>query len=78
MADSHFSVVSGKLLPIWQDAIDQLETDKENKELLAVSQRLGDIVERLQECRGIVVDLTLLSRPEINSVFLKRLERTKQ
>ncbi len=78
MTDSHLSVLSDKLFPIWLKAVDQLETNKEDKELLAISKRLGDIVERVQESRCIVEELCLLGRPEINSVLLESLKKIRQ
>ena len=76
--DQHLARAFSTLFPSWEKAVAGLQHDKGNLELLAVSKRLGDICERVQECRGIVVDLTLLSRPEMNSVLLEKLKKIRQ
>ena len=67
--DQHLARAFSTLLPSWEKAAAGLERDKKNKELLSVSQRLGDICERIEQCRSIVIGLTLLSRPEMRSLL---------
>ena len=76
--DQYLTRAFSTLFPSWENVAVRLQSDKENKELLSVSKRLGDICERIEQCRSIVIDLTLLSRPEINSVLLEKLKKIPQ